>query len=214
MKNTILYITVICLFLISCNEKKPETVIKSDSVENMTIKIDTTEIIKKELKTANGKLFTIIESKPTYSMSNYLITGAGFENSEDTIKFYNMNPMTATLLSDINKDGFDELYIITKTTGDERFMDLMAFTSGKENNFREIIVEPVEPEDVKNDKMFDGYMGHDSIYIDGSGIIREFPVYPSSTYEKDKDQARRKIIYNLYPEGDKFKLDVTDYKDM
>ncbi|MBP9192857.1 MAG: hypothetical protein KBF96_09935, partial [Ignavibacteria bacterium] len=88
MKNTILYITVICLFLISCNEKKPETVIKSDSVEKMTVKTDTTEIIKKELKTKTGNVFTIIESKPTYSMSNYLITGAGFENSEDTIKFY------------------------------------------------------------------------------------------------------------------------------
>lgn len=214
MKNLLITTLMICLIFVSCNEKKPETLIKKDSAESMTIKTDTAETIKKELKTATGKVFTIIETKPAYSLSNYMITGEGFENSNDTLKFVNKNPMTATLLSDLNGDGFEELYIITKATGDERFLDILAFTSRKDNTFNEIFVEPIISEDVREGNMFDGYMGHDSIYIDGINLIREFPVYETSTYEEDKNQMRRKIIYSLDPVGDQYKLWISGFKNI
>ena len=86
MIKIIILFFVLSLALISCGEKKPEIVVKKDSVE-MIVKEDTTLIVYKEHETRSGKKFIIVESKPTESVSNYYVTGSGFSNSNDTLAF-------------------------------------------------------------------------------------------------------------------------------
>ncbi|MBK8549913.1 MAG: hypothetical protein IPL53_02190 [Ignavibacteria bacterium] len=198
------------LLFSSCGEKKqPETVVKKDSTENMTIKNDTAVTVKKEMKTTTGKIFTIIETKPSYSVSNFIVTGAGFANSSDTIKFQNENPMTTAMLSDLDKNGFEELYILTKAAGSGSYMDIMAIASFNDKSFGEITVQEIADKDVEKGGMFEGYMGHDSIYISDNKLVREFPVYKSSDANSNPTGGRRKIFYTLKPGEASYQLVIT-----
>jgi len=203
MKIILISIVVIIVGFISCSDKQQETVIKNDSVEKMTIKNDTAVTVRKEITTENGNQFIIIESKPSISVSNYMIAGKGFKNSADTLKFPLKNPMSAALLADLDKNGFEELYIITKSAGSQTFVDMFAIASNPDSSFNEIKIEQINAEDV-NDKngKFHGYMGFDSIYISDNRIIREFPVFQSSDLSEETREMRR-IFYQLKP-YDKF----------
>ncbi|MCY7363572.1 MAG: hypothetical protein LH629_16110, partial [Ignavibacteria bacterium] len=184
-----------------------ETVIKKDSTENMTIKKDSSFIIKKEMKTKTGKVFTVFENKPSYSMSNYSVSGYGFENSKDTLQFQNKNPMVNTLMTDLDKNGYEEMYILTKSTGSSSFMDLVGVASDSDKTFSEINIPDISEKDIEKNDKFGGYMGHDSVYISDNKLIREFPVYKNSSTNIPSE--RRKIIYMLKPEGRLYKLVIT-----
>jgi len=200
--------------VISCSDRKPETVVKKDSVEKMTVKKDTAVTIKKELTTKTGKMFVIIETKPTISVSDYMITGNGFKNSKDTIKYPLNNPMSTALLADLDKNGFDEVYIITKATGSGSFEDVLAIASYNDSTFGEIDVQKMTAEDVEKNEKFAGYMGHDSIYITDNKLVREFPVYKTSDANSSPTGGRRKILYALKPGKASYELVITDVESL
>ncbi|HMS63715.1 MAG TPA: hypothetical protein PKD83_00515 [Ignavibacteria bacterium] len=214
MRSLIFITFVISAIITSCSEKKPETVIKKDSTEIMTIKKDTTLIVKKEMKTKSGKIYTIVESKPGYSLSNFYISGSGFKNSHDTLKYPNKNPMTNAVLSDLDNNGFEEMYVFTKSTGSESFMEIIGVASLNDTSFGEIIVQEITTEDVEKNEKFNGYMGHDSVYISGKKIFREFPVYKSSSSGTDSTDGRRRIIYMLKTEDNNYQLYVTGSEEI
>lgn len=214
MKIILISLVVIMSGFVSCSNKQPETVIKKDSIEKMTIKNDTAVTVRKEITTGNGNQLIIIESKPSISVSNYMITGTGFKNSFDTINFPFKNPMSATLLADLDKNGFDELYIITKASGSQTFVDMFAVATNPDNSFNEIKIEQISTEDVNKNGKFYGYMGFDSIYISDNKIIREFPVYKSSNFESDETKEMRRVFYQLKP-YDKFnELVISDFENV
>lgn len=197
------------LLISSCVEKKPETVVKKDSSQTMTVKKDTSLVVKKEMKTNTGKVFTIYETKPSYSISNFFVSGQGFENYSDTIKFQNENPMVNALVTDLDKDGFDELYILTKATGSGSFMDIIGIASNKDKSYGEINVQEITAEDIEKNEKFAGYQGHDSVYISDNVLVREFPVYKAGDSNADPTGGRRKITYALKPGEASYQLVIT-----
>ncbi len=215
MEKLIITLFLLVMIIAGCKEQKPETVIKKDSTENMTIKKDTTVTVKKEMKTKTGKEFVIIETKPSYSVSDYMITGTGFAKSGDTIKYQLKNPMTTAMLADLDKNGFEELYIITRATGSGSFADVLGVASLNDNTIGEITVQEITEKDMEKDEMFNGYMGHDSIYISGENLVREFPVYnTSSDANANPTGGRRKIIYTLKPEDAEYHLIISGKEDV
>lgn len=214
MKSLFISLVLTGLFLSACSEKKPETVVKKDSTEKMTIKKDTTLKIKKELKTKSGKTYTIHESKPAFTVSDYMISGTGFMNSSDTIKYSQKDPMTTAMLADLDKNGFEELYIITKTGDTEYFMNILGVASPDDKIFGEIVVQEITAADVEKNQKFAGYKGMDSIYFTGSNIIREFPVFKGGDKIGDPTGGRRKIIYTLKPAGDSYELVITGSEEV
>jgi len=209
MKKLLISLFLITTLNISCSDKKPETVVKKDSTEKMTVKKDTSFTIKKEITTKTGKKFVIIETKPTNSVSDYMITGTGFENSKDTIRYSLKNPMSTAMLADLDKNGFDEVYIITKATGSGIFEDILAIASFEDKTFGEINVQEITAEDMEKNEKFTGYMGHDSIYITDNTLVREFPVYKTSDANSEPTGGRRKIIYVLKPGKASYELVIT-----
>ncbi|MDQ3019560.1 MAG: hypothetical protein M3R36_03175 [Bacteroidota bacterium] len=214
MKKLFIPVLLTGLLISACNEKKPETTIKKDSTEKMTIKKDTTLQIKKEMKTKSGKIFTINESKPAFTVSDYMISGTGFMNSSDTIKYSQKDPMTTAMLADLDKNGFEELYIITKTGDTEYFMNVIGVASPDDQSLKEIKIQEIAAADMENTGKFSGYKGMDSVYISGSNIIREFPVYKGGDSMSNPTGGKRKIIYTLKPAGDSYQLVITGSEDM
>ncbi|MBL0108749.1 MAG: hypothetical protein IPP52_16065 [Ignavibacteria bacterium] len=52
---------------------------------------------------------------------------------------------------------------------------------------------------MKSGKMFEGYMGHDSIYTEKEKLVREFLVYKSSDTNNNPTGGKRKVFYKLSP---------------
>ena len=208
MKKIVISVLLGVILFASCRDERPEVVVKKDSVEVMTVKKDTSVTVRKEFKTRSGRKLEVIESKPAISVSNNMITGQGFVNSADTIKYLYKNPMTTALLADLDKNGYEELYIITKASGPGYFLDVLGIASKEDNSFSEIKVENVMSDDMNKDKMFGGYMGNDTIYFTDKGIIREFPVYTSSDYNDLPKGGKRRIIYSLKKEDPLYSLEI------
>ncbi|MEO8446703.1 MAG: hypothetical protein ABI528_04365 [bacterium] len=203
-------ILLLILFISSCSKDKPETVIKDNSKEKMTIKKDTTVTIKKELITKNGKTFTIIESKPTISVSNYFITGTGFKNSSDTITFSLLDPMANAVLADLDNNGFEEMYIITKSTGDEAFVNVMGVVSDMDERIAEIKVQQDSTEIFNKGDNFNGYLGRDSVFFDRSHLYKIYPVFKSSDPGSGNISGKIKMIYTLKNMNGEYTLNVTE----
>lgn len=213
MKKLLVSIFMFSFLIMSCKDKQSETVVKKDSTEKMTVKRDTAVTVKKEITTGTGKKLVIIESKPSFSISDYMITGSGFENSNDTIKYSLKNPMSTALLADLDKNGFDEVYIITKSAAAGYLEDILAVASINDKTFREVNVQQFTAKDAEKNGKFSGYLGHDSIYISDKKIIREFPVYESSN-ANIAPVGRRKIIYSLIPGQNSYDLVITGAENM
>jgi len=118
------------------------------------------------------------------------------------------------MLADLDKNGFDEVYIITKATGSGSFEDILAIASNDDKTFGEINVQEMTAEDVEKNEKFAGYMGHDSIYITDSNLVREFPVYKTSDPNSNPTGSRRKIIYSLKPGKASYELVITGVESL
>ncbi|MDZ4713689.1 MAG: hypothetical protein SGI89_15385 [bacterium] len=210
MKKLSAVILLLILFISGCNKDRPETVVKDNSKEKMTIKKDTTITVRKELITKNGKTFTIIESKPTITVSNYFVTGTGFKNSSDTITFSLLDPMLNALLADLDNNGFEELYIITKSTGDEAFVNVMGVVSDMDERIAEIKIQQDSSMIMNKGDEFNGYLGMDSVYFDRSHLYKEYPVFKSSDPGSGNISGKVKMTYTLKNKNSEYSLDVTE----
>lgn len=213
MKKIILSLLLTVVMILSCSKNKPETIVLKDSAEMMSVKNDTAVTVRKEFSTRSGKKFVIIETKPSISVSNYSVFGIGFVNS-DTIKYELKNPMTSAFLTDLDKNGFEELFIVTKASGQGNFLDLLGVSSFEDNTFGEILIPEISDTDMEKNGKFGGYLGNDSIYISDNKIIRLFPVYKSSDYNSLPTDVRRKLTYTFNKSGSKNDLVISGVENL
>ncbi|MEO6694511.1 MAG: hypothetical protein ABIY50_12215 [Ignavibacteria bacterium] len=209
-------ILLLCFILTSCSEKKPEVRIteKKDSVKKQVSNKDTASIeiktISKSLKTATGKNFKIDERKKSSSVSDYLISGIGFGTFSDTLKIENKDPLKNIFNADLDKDGFEEVYIITQATGSGSYENIIGVASDKDKSYRLINIQEIRDKDLQNTGQFSGYMGRDSIYVSDGVLTREFPVYLKTDAMSDPSGGKRLILYALKSSGNAYEMIVVN----
>lgn len=207
----------LCIIVSACSEKKPETKIteKKDTTKTQTIKKDTVvnkpsetnEASLKSYKTKTGKTFNVTEKKESASVSSYNISGTGFGNFSDTIKVTKKDPMVNAFTADLNNDGFEELYIITRSTGSGSNGGIIGVASNGDKNYNLINVQELKDKQLAQAGKFSGYMGHDSIYVSGGVLTREFPVYQQTDAMNNPTGGKRMVMYALKPGNNGYVLD-------
>jgi len=126
----------------------------------------------KQFKTKSGKTFIITEEKPSASLSNITITPKGFSEVNDPLKMEESDPFDYALVADVNGDGFDELYIITRGAGSGSYASVYGFSSNKDKSVTPIYVSELSDDDFV--KFFPNYMGHDTFYTEGNKLMRKY----------------------------------------
>ncbi len=190
----LILLTFISLFLLSCSnttdsnkDDKPETEWATQEPKPAA-QVDVTSF-----KTKSGKEFTVVEKKRSGSLSRITIQGTGFPNSQEIYTLRDVDPFEAGLQGDLNNDGFEELYLITRATGSGSYAKIYGYASYNDMSYGSIyLAEPVE-----NDPNFRGYMGHDRISIISNRIVREFPVYNMGDSNNAPSGGYRIIKYTL-----------------
>ena len=179
MKTFVSLLMFISLFC-SCQEKKtsnesnPAETINQASINKDD---DGSKSIVKEFMTSTGKSFKVEEAKQSASLSSLIITAKGFTNTQEVFEIKDTDPLSHFFTLDLNKDGFEELYLITKSTGSGSYERIMGFASNNDLSVTPVYVPKMTEKDLEATGNFSGYMGHDSIYVANKQLYRKFPIY-------------------------------------
>jgi hypothetical protein len=146
-----------------------------------------------DYKTRSGKKFTVIEKKLSASLSRITVQGTGFPNSQEVFTLKDADPIQEGLQGDLDGDGYEELYLITRSAGSGSQATIYGFASYNDLSYGPIYL----PEPEENDVNFRGYMGHDKISILGNRLLREFPVYNSGDPNSRPSGGSRVLKYAL-----------------
>ena len=190
---------VILAFLSSCDQKKatkkqeapkPET--KTETIKEVS---KSSNDASKEFKTKSGKVFNIKEEKPSASISKITVTTKGFTEVNEPLQLEESDPFDHAFVADINGDGFDELYIITRGVGSGSYANIYGFSSNKDKSVTQIYVPELSDDDFV--AIFKGYMGHDKFYVEGNKLLRKYPVYKKEDTNSNPTGGDKIIEYQL-----------------
>jgi hypothetical protein len=151
--------------------------------------------VSKEYRTRTGKTITVSETHPVgRSLSTIEVRTEGFEHNFGEI-FEDRDLISDVFVTDLDGNGFDEIYIITTSAGSGSYGTVLGFASNKDKSLSMIHF----PERRKGDEHFEGYMGHDFFRIEDGKLLRIFPLYNQGDTNENPTGGRRKLIYGLYP---------------
>lgn len=145
----------------------------------------------------NGRTFLVIEKKVSASLSDILIIGVGFKNSTDTIVFEGQDPLENIFVADLNGDKAQELYLITRSVGSGSYANILGVATYNGNSYGSIYTQEMREEDVADDGLFAGYMGHDSVFLQKPYIIREYPQYLDGDNNANPSGSKQVVSYVL-----------------
>ena len=164
----------------------------------------------KAYRTKTGKTIIISETHPAgRSLSTIEVRTECFEHNFGEI-FEDRDPISDVFVTDLDGNGFDEIYIITTSAGSGSYGTVLGFASNKDKSLSMIHF----PEVRKGDEYFDGYMGHDSFKIEGEKLVSIFPVYNKGDTNENPTGGRRKLVYGLYPGEAMWQLKVEKSKNL
>ena len=149
----------------------------------------------KTYRTKTGKTIIISETHPIgQSLSTIEISTKDFEHNYQEI-YPDRDPVSDVFITDLDNNGFDEIYIITTSAGSGSYGTVLGFSSNKDKSLSMINF----PEIQERDENFKGYMGHDTFKIEDQKLVRTFPIYNKGDTNKNPTGGTRKLVYGLYP---------------
>jgi len=209
--KTVLPLVIFIFFIFSCKEDQASS--KSDhlkAVDKTTIesKEDSKQIEKISYKTTTGKSIELIVDKKSNSLSDFTIVSFDFVNSTDSLIIKDSDPLHEAIIKDLDANGYDELYIITRSTGSGSYASIFGFASNQDLSLTSIYVPSISENDVQPDGPFHGYMGHDSIYFDDNRILRKFSIYKDGDANCCPTGGDKIVSYQLKAGEATWKLEI------
>lgn len=174
------------LIFISCVKKT-----SSDNAETASSEIPESDTVI--LVTKSQRKFLLIESNSNgNSMSSISITTEGFVIVNNTIDFGETDPIETSFVTDLNQDGYEELYFVTRGVGSGSYSKIYGLASNKDKSTSQIYVN----EDFE-DAFFEGYMGHNKYHVTNDTLSNTFPVYKSGDTNDKPTGGERTLTYEL-----------------
>lgn len=174
MRDSISMMLLVSLVFVSCanNPKSTEKTAVVDSSQKQTESLLMPRLW--ELKTQTGKVFIINETHPKgASLSDVKIYLQG--DSTGALSFTNMDPISSAITADLDKNGYDELYLVSTSVGSGSYGNIVGVASNRDKSISYVFVPEMDPNDKLPGKLFDGYEGHDQYAIENGTLIRRFP---------------------------------------
>lgn len=177
--KTIIPLFILVFFVYSCKNKETSQD-QNDQPTDIPInefRNEMRSVKNKTLQTSTGKKIQLIIREKSSGLNDIKIFSPDFENMKDSLFIKDADPLQYLKLADLDKNGFDELYLITSSSGSGTYGSIFGFASNRDLSLTSIYVPEITENDVQSNGLFYGYMGHDSIYFDNSKLYRKFPIY-------------------------------------
>ncbi len=150
--------------------------------------------------TKTGKQFIVTVKPLSASVSRITVQGMGFPETQGVFSYRNSDPVENAQLTDLDGDGFEELYIITRSVGSGSYGTLRAFASIGDKAIAEVEVPPFEG------PYYEGFRGKGVFTFQGNRVIHFWPVYNEGDTNANPTGGSRLIFYRLDKEGDGARL--------
>ncbi len=216
MKKTILIVGAIVVIILLAGIYKfnftNDDIYVKDS-EGKSISIDKSKNISqntdsKEFKTKTGKIIIITETHPVgQSISSIAITTKGFKENK-LIELNDIDPIEKIKLKDLDNDGFEEIYLFTRSVGSGSGGDFYVYGSDKDDRLMEYEKEKLDEKEYLKGGRLEGYMGHDTYFFDKQMLVMEFLIYKENDANLKPTGGTKKVYYML--NQSKFKIKKND----
>lgn len=164
------------LFWIACESGPKPSTSESPKADTNSVKTDQPPMPRVwEIKTNTGKTIIANETHPKgASLSNVKIYFQG--DSTGALTYTDVDPISSALTADLDKNGFDELYLVSTSVGTGSYGNIIGVSSNRDKSLSYVFVPEMDPNDLKPGNLFDGYEGHDEYAIEKGTLIRRFPI--------------------------------------
>lgn len=190
-------IVVVAALLLSACGGEAET--DSNEYADSALYIPRTELTSSsQLTTTTGKTWTVIQTPMLdSSLVNIVVYAAGY--SSDTLSFAlgETDPVTELRLEDLDKDGFQELYIVTQSPDNQAFGTVYGFYPEQDESIVLISFEGATPYTMKEGEPYEGYRGHDKFSFDKGTLTNSIPVFRPDDADESPGGGTRTIAYEL-----------------
>jgi len=161
----------------------------------------------KEYRTKSGKIIGITETHPIRENLSTVKISSTCLHLETPIVLKDINPIEKVTVSDLNNDGYDELYITTRSIDTNSFSELFGFASNHDKGLTQINLQSSRKVSGKVG-IFDGCLGHEIYKFEKEAIVLEFPVYNEKNGDSTPTGVTRVITYALNSDKSGYNLKV------
>lgn len=151
--------------------------------------------------TKTGKEILVDETHPKgASLATIEIRANEFANGNHFV-LKDVDPIAKIALGDLDNNGFDELYIFTKSVGSGSYGNVIGYVSNKDKSLSPIYFPKIHENDMKVSGLFAGYMGHDTFTLQKDKLMCQFPIYKEGD-SNAKPTGGTKTIYYILKKGE------------
>lgn len=174
--STLLPLFSASMIWIACESGPKTSADGSQTADTLSVKTDSLPLPRVwEIKTSTGKTLIATETHPKgASLSNVQIQFQG--DSTGVLSFTDVDPISSAVTADLDKNGFDELYLVSTSVGTGSYGNIIGVSSNRDKSLSYVFVPEMDPNDLKSGNLFDGYEGHDRYAIENGTLIRRFPI--------------------------------------
>lgn len=201
----ILSIVMLCACNEASKQKKAETNQSQAKITNQTKQENV--FFKKILK--GDKITYKIECLNNSSMNDLIIEITGDKKIVLKENFEIDGTVSNAEIRDIDNDGKEELFVYTNSVGSGGYGDVFVLTVNSKNK----VVKIDFPETALNEKIKEGYMGHDSFHLKEYSLIQIFPIYKVGDSNANSTGGKRRVKYEFRKKDDSINIVYSSHTD-
>lgn len=168
-----------------------------DEFDSAEFLMPVSEPVTREFVTKTGKKWLVHQtplSDPAYV--NVSVESRGFTHDQAPLDLGEIDPVIQVRLADLDKDGFEELYLVTQATGQEAYGTVYGFYSDSDRDVLLISYEGASPYTMKEGGPYEGYQGADAFLFNENSLVNSFPV----TLPESAAMLEKKVFYKVVKE--------------
>lgn len=190
MKRPLTALLVLLILSTACQNSQTKT--------NDSLKLNQTQQSSSEYKTKSGKLFVVhFDHSMGASICDVIVETLGFSSNNTRHKLGVIDKVEKIFLADLDNNGFEEIYIVTRSAGSGSYSAIYGIASNKDKSATPVYIRPISENQKEKGRMFEGFMGHNQFLHKHNKLINSFPVYLDGDSNAKPTGGQRKIQYQL-----------------
>lgn len=190
MKIRIYIIIALSVFVFSCKSPKKQ--------KSTQLKLTKDAVQITEYTTKSGKKFIVSIDHSLSASINYVqIKTSGFEIVNPTHIVGETDPVEEVFIADLDGNGFDEIYLLTRSAGTGSYGNIYGMASNSDKSATAIYVPDISKKQMEKGDLFEGFMGHNKFSVKDGKLVNSFPVYLENDSNANPTGGNRKIKYRL-----------------
>lgn len=134
-----------------------------------------------------------VKSPNDGSINSVTVLAKTADGSIGTMESEADGTITSVEVSDLNADGYPEIYLYVTSAGSGSYGSLIAYASNRNKSLSPIDLPPIDQDSTEAK----GYMGHDEFAVIETTFVRRFPVYKEGDPNAAPTGGTRQIQYKL-----------------